>query len=260
MTEDMSSLQDKELNYSEGTVMKNDILQNIENYRRIIDEMMKKSGRQQKVTLLAATKTVDVETINYAIREGGLTDIGENKVQELVDKYPYLEKEGVNIHFIGHLQTNKVKYIIDKVTMIQSLDSLPLAREIDRRAKKLGRCMDVLIEINIGREENKGGIMPEEIWNFIDDIAPLEGICIKGMMTMAPNCSKKEDYIKYFEETYKIFIDILTKKPHNIDVSILSMGMSQSVEPAVLCGSNMVRVGSGIFGARPNPLKTNTDK
>ncbi len=240
--------------------MEKDILQNIESYRNTIDELMRRSGRQQKVTLLAATKTVDAETINYAIREGGITDIGENKVQELVDKYPHLEKEGVNIHFIGHLQTNKVKYIIDKVTMIQSLDSLSLAREIDRRARKIGRRMDVLIEINIGREENKGGIMPEEIWDFIDSIAPLEGICVKGIMTMAPNCPKKEDYIKYFEETYKIFIDILTKKPHNIDVSVLSMGMSQSVEPAVLCGSNMVRVGSGIFGARPKPVQTDADK
>lgn len=239
--------------------MKNVILQNIENYKKTIDELMKKSGRQQKVTLLAATKTVDVQTINYAIRECGITDIGENKVQELVDKYPYLEKEGVNIHFIGHLQTNKVKYIIDKVTMIQSLDSLSLAKEIDRRAKKLGICMDVLIEINIGREENKGGIMPEQIWDFIDSVAELEGIRIKGIMTMAPNCPKKEDYIKYFEETYKIFIDILTKKPHNIDVSVLSMGMSQSVEPAVLCGSNMVRVGSGIFGKRAYPTKEQSE-
>lgn len=231
--------------------MNNDILRNIENYKSTINQLMKESGRQEKVTLLAATKTVDAETINFAIREGGITDIGENKVQELVDKYPKLEKEGVNIHFIGHLQSNKVKYIIDKVCMIQSLDSLSLAEEIHRRAKKIGRVMDVLIEINIGREANKGGIMPENIWSFIDSVAELDGICIKGIMTMAPNCQKKEDYIKYFEETYKIFIDILTKKPHNIDISVLSMGMSQSVEPAVLCGSNMVRVGSGIFGSRP---------
>lgn len=235
--------------------MDGQILKNIENYRKTIDELMKKAGRAQKVTLLAATKTVDAETINYAIREGGLTDIGENKVQELVDKYPLLEKEGVNIHFIGHLQTNKVKYIIDKVTMIQSLDSYGLALEIDKRARKIGKVMDVLIEINIGREENKGGVLPEQVNEFIDSIAHLEGICIKGIMTMAPNCPQKEDYIKYFEETYKIFIDILTKKPHNINISVLSMGMSESVEPAVLCGSNMVRVGSGIFGKRVYPEK-----
>ncbi len=242
----------EERNYSER---EKDILANIKEYRRLIDEAVQKSGKAREVILLAATKTVDADTVNFAIREGGITHIGENKVQELVDKYPLLEKDGVNIHFIGYLQTNKVKYIIDKVSMIQSLDRLSLALEIDKRARAIGKVMDVLIEINIGREENKGGVMPEDVYSFIDSIAHLKGIRIRGIMTMAPNCPEKSDYIRYFEETYKIFIDILTKKPHNIDVSYLSMGMSASVEPALYCGSNMVRVGTGIFGKRNYPEK-----
>ena len=229
---------------------KETIRENIEQIRRGIEEAKKRAGRQGAVTLLAATKTVPPEKINYAIQECGLTDIGENRVQELLSKYDALEKENVKIHFIGSLQTNKVKYIIDKVTMIHSLDSVPLAKEIDRQAKKHGLKMDVLVEVNIGREENKGGILPEDILEFLDKISLFDSICVRGIMTIAPHCEKKEEYFKYFAETYKIFIDISEKKPHNIDMSILSMGMSESYIPAVECGSTLVRVGSAIFGAR----------
>lgn len=226
------------------------IRDNLTALRQQIDSARLRAGRTDPVRLLAATKTVPPEKINFAIRECGLRCIGENRVQELLAKYDAIDKEGVEIHFIGSLQTNKVKYIIDKVSMIQSLDSVSLAREIDRQAKKRGIKMDVLVEINIGRESAKGGILPEQIYEFLDEISIFDSICVKGIMTIAPHCEKNEDYLKFFAETYKIFIDISEKKPHNIDVSILSMGMSESFEPAIECGSTLVRVGSAIFGRR----------
>lgn len=204
----------------------------------------------QDVTLLCATKTVDPEVINYVTKELGVTHIGENRVQELLDKYDALYKENVNIHFIGSLQTNKVKYIIDKVSMIHSLDSVKLAKEIDRQAQKHGKVMDVLVEINIAEEENKGGIAPGEVEAFLSEIAGFEHIRVCGFMTMAPFWSEKEDYYKYFEKTYAIFLDFLKKKPHNIINPVLSMGMSDSFEYAIACGSNMIRVGTTVFGVR----------
>lgn len=229
---------------------KEKIRRNLEEVRREIGKALSQAGRSDPVTLLAATKTVPPEKINFAVRHCGLRCIGENRVQELLSKYDALDKENLDIHFIGSLQTNKVKYVIDKVSLIHSLDSVPLAREIDRQAKKRGIKMDVLVEINIGREENKGGILPEQIYPFLDEISTFDAICVKGIMTIAPHCEEKAAYLKFFEETYKIFIDISKKKPHNIDVSILSMGMSDSYVPALVCGSNLVRIGSAIFGHR----------
>ncbi len=204
----------------------------------------------RKVTLVAATKTVSAEDINYAIDRLGLTDIGENRVQELLGKYDALHKDGVNIHFIGQLQKNKVKYIIDKVCMIQSLDSLSLAEEIEKQAAKHGKVMDVLIEINSGREENKGGILPEKLADFLDAIAPFSHLRVRGLMTVAPNLDEKAKLSVYFSETFQIFIDILLKKIHNIYEPILSMGMSDSYPYAVAAGANMVRLGSVLFGKR----------
>lgn len=202
------------------------------------------------VTLLAATKTVDADAVNYAINECGLTDIGENRVQELIAKYDDLEKEKVNIHFIGTLQTNKVKYIIDKVCMIHSLDSVKLAAEIDRQAKKHGIVMDVLIEINIGREESKSGVMPENFDSFVDEISSFDNVRVRGIMVIGPICAQKDEYIEYFQKTYSFFLDILPKKIHNIYKPVLSMGMSDNFDLAIGCGSNLVRVGSAIFGKR----------
>lgn len=202
------------------------------------------------VTLLCATKTVPAEVINYAISELGVTDIGENRVQELLEKYDDLIKDNVNIHFIGSLQTNKVKYIIDKVCMIHSLDSVKLAKEIDRQAKKHGKVMDVLVEINIGEEENKGGIMPDDLDAFLDEISQFDSLRVRGLMTIAPFWSEKEDYYKYFEKTYQFFIDNLPKKIHNIYKPVLSMGMSDSFETAIECGSTLVRLGTVLFGRR----------
>lgn len=212
------------------------------------------NGREIK--LLAVTKTVPVEVINYAIDELGITAIGENRVQELLEKYDKLHhpKNGkLEIHLIGSLQTNKVKYIIDKVDMIESVDSLKLAAEIDKQAKKHSLTMDILVEVNIGREEQKGGVMPEELDAFIDDLAQFSNIRIRGLMTIAPKCDEKSEYLKFFEKTYQYFIDISQKKRHNISkdyFNVLSMGMSGSFREAIIAGSNEVRLGSTIFGAR----------
>lgn len=226
---------------------KADIQKNLEEIKMRMSAANKKG---QDVTLLCATKTVPAEVINYATQELGVTDIGENRVQELLEKYDALEKDNVNIHFIGSLQTNKVKYIIDKVCMIHSLDSVKLAKEIDRQAKKHGKVMDVLVEINIGEEENKGGIMPDELDAFLDEIKQFDSLRIRGLMTIAPFWSEKEDYYKYFEKTYQFFIDKLPKKIHNIYKPVLSMGMSDSFETAIECGSNLIRLGTVVFGRR----------
>lgn len=220
------------------------------NISEIRERMAKANTKGQDVTLLCATKTVPADVINYVIKEHGITAIGENRVQELLEKYDDLELENVDLHFIGSLQTNKVKYIIDKVCMIHSLDSVKLAKEIDRQAKKIGKVMDVLVEVNIGEEENKGGIMPGELEAFLEEISIFDNIRVRGLMTIAPNCERNEDYYKYFEKTYQFFIDILPKKIHNIYSPILSMGMSDSFETAIACGSTVIRLGTVIFGHR----------
>ena len=211
------------------------------------------------VKLLAVTKTVPVDVINYAIDELGITAIGENRVQELLQKYEHLHtpKGGkLDIHLIGSLQTNKVKYIIDKVDMIESVDSVKLAAEIDKQAKKHSLVMDILVELNIGREEQKGGIMPEDLESFLDEISVFSSIRLRGLMTIAPKCEEKSDYFKFFEKTYQYFIDISQKKRHNIEgefFNVLSMGMSNSFTEALRAGSTEVRLGSVLFGERLYP-------
>ena len=179
---------------------KEQLKNNVYSLRKSIEAAKSRQITQKDVTLLAATKTVPAEVINYVTKELGVTDIGENRVQELLDKYDKLDLDGVRLHFIGKLQTNKVKYIIDKVDMIHSLDSIKLAREIDSRAKKIDKVMDVLVEINSGREENKSGILPEEVPSFMKELESFENIRVKGFMTIAPVCDEKEDYRKYFIE------------------------------------------------------------
>jgi len=218
------------------------------------------SGR--KVTLLAATKTVPVEVINYAIDNMGLTCIGENRVQELLSKYDALHKEGVEIHFIGRLQTNKVKYVIDKVSLIHSVDSERLAREIDRQAQKHGKIMDVLVEVNVGEEASKGGVLPAELPDFLAVLSCFSHIRVRGLMAIPPQNATKEENLNYFTQTYQFFVDFFEKKVHNnIDTYILSMGMSDSYEDAVRSGSTLVRVGSAIFGKRfyPEALPTESE-
>ena len=226
-----------------------------ENLPRVRAEIEANLCEGQAVTLLAATKTVPVEVINYATRELGITHIGENRVQELLDKYPLLHKDGVSIHFIGRLQTNKVKYIIDKVSLIHSVDSVRLAKEIDRQAEKHSLVMDILIEVNIGGEDSKGGISPDELDGFLEEISSFRHIRPMGLMVIPPQSATKAETFDYFTQTYQFFVDFCEKKVHNsIDTYILSMGMSDSYADAVRAGSNLVRIGSAIFGKRNYPI------
>ena len=223
------------------------IKENLAEIKENISFACERSGRNpEDVTLLAVTKTIDADRINEAVALG-VTDLGENRVQELLEKYDKIDKENVEIHFIGRLQTNKVKYIIDKVCMIHSLDSLKLAEQINKQAEKRGVVMDVLVEINSGEEENKSGVMPDEAEALCRELGKFKSINLRGFMTMAPKCEKKEDYCKYFCKTYQLVLDIWTKKLHNIGRPILSMGMSESFEEAIACGSNLVRVGRSMF-------------
>lgn len=205
------------------------------------------AGRGADVLLLAVIKGAEVDEINYLTDHLGVTDVGENRVKQLIERYDKIKRDGVNIHFIGKLQSNKVKYIIDKVSLIHSLDTESLAREIDRQAKKHSVVMDVLIEINIGREENKSGVLPEALDEFVDKILAYNNINVKGFMTMAPKCVEKDEYHKYFAETYRLVLDIWQKKLHNISRPVLSMGMSDSFEAAIEEGSNLIRIGTALF-------------
>ncbi|MGN0451647.1 MAG: YggS family pyridoxal phosphate-dependent enzyme [Acutalibacteraceae bacterium] len=221
------------------------------NYEGVLKRLKgaaEKSGRDiSEITLLAATKTVDADTINYSI-EKGITHIGENRVQELLSKHSLLKP--AHSHFIGHLQTNKVKDIIDKVEMIESVDSLRLANEISKQAQKRGIIMDVLLEINIGGEESKSGFAPEEAEKAVREVAKLDGIRVKGLMTIPPAIDLPEESRKYFREMYKLFIDIRDKNIDNSSMSVLSMGMSNDFDIAVEEGANLVRVGTSLFGRR----------
>lgn len=209
---------------------------------------LEKSGRKREdITLLAATKTVDAKTVNYAISKG-IDYIGENKVQELLSKYNDIDP--VHKHFIGHLQTNKVKDIIDKVELIQSVDSIKLAKEISKQAQKIGKTVDVLIEVNIGGEESKWGFTPENTAEAVAEIANLPNIAVKGLMSIPPVCNSAEENRKYFRKMYKLFIDIDSQKIDNSSMSILSMGMSDDFDIAVEEGATLIRLGTALFGKR----------
>ena len=212
-----------------------------------IDEIRKEAGGAE---LLLATKTVDCERIEYAVKECGVKYIGENRVQELLEKYERLKDLPAEIHFIGTLQKNKVKYIIDKVSLIHSAGSISLCEEIERQAAKRGIVMNVLCEVNIGREESKSGFLPEEVPDAFEKMLGFEHVRPLGLMTMAPVCQNKSDYLKYFTKTNRLFIDNCIKKVDNRYKPVLSMGMSDSYREAVSCGSTMIRIGSAVFGKR----------
>ena len=221
------------------------------NYEKIKSDISELTDKN--VAIMAVTKNQPVEAINFAINELGISYIGENRVQELVEKYDKIHfpnDRKIEIHLIGTLQTNKVKYIVDKVDMIQSLDSLKLAAEIDKRCKVINKVMDVLVEVNIGREPQKGGIFPEDIDSFLDKLAPFSNIRVRGFMTVAPKIDDFNKKIEYFSETYKYFIDNSQKNIHNICMDTISMGMSDSYREAVIAGSTLIRVGTLLFGAR----------
>lgn len=223
------------------------------NYKKINDRIAEaalKTGKSREdITFLAATKTVPAKVINYAVSLG-LDHIGENRVQELLAKYNDYNLEDCSLQFIGHLQTNKVKQIVDKVDLIQSVDSVKLASEIARQSLKIGKTTDILIEVNIGKEENKSGVYPENLEELLCQISEIEGVKVKGLMTIPPICDNKHKILKYFNNMHNIFIDISQKKLDNIDMTILSMGMSADYFEAISEGANMVRIGSALFGAR----------
>ena len=223
------------------------IERNLSEVREKIDAACKKVGREEPVTMLAAVKYAEPAEIEYLYRELGVKAVGENRVQQMLEHMESIDCEGLEFHFIGTLQTNKVKYIIDKVKMIHSLDSLKLAAEIDKQAKKHGIVMDVLVEVNCGEEENKSGLLPSEVESFCLALSDFSSLRLRGFMTMAPKCEKKEDYLKYFQQTYAQVLDIWTKKLHNIGRPIISMGMSDSFEEAIACGSDIVRIGRRLF-------------
>ena len=231
-----------------------EVLDNVRaNYFEIkgnIARAAEKSGRKpEEITFLAATKTVEPAVINYAVSLG-LKHIGENKVQELLSKYEEYDLKNCELQFIGHLQTNKVRQIIDKVAMIQSVDSRKLAAEISKQSVKNGIVSNILIEVNIGREENKSGVLKEELDELIGEISEMPNIKIRGLMTVPPICKEKIEVCKFFDEMYQLFIDFSCKKSDNVCMDYLSMGMSDDYEEAVLSGANMVRVGSRLFGQR----------
>ena len=222
------------------------------NYKEIlenIDSACKKIGKKrEEIILLAATKTVPCEVINYAISKG-IDYIGENRVQEFLSK-----KDGLSLsahrHFIGHLQTNKVKDIVGLVEMIESVHSIKLAAESDKVSKARGVVTPILVEVNIGNEESKSGFSESEVEKAIVEMAKMENILVKGLMTIPPICENNTQLTEYFVKMSKLFTDIRDKKLDNVDMEYLSMGMSDDYELAILNGANIVRIGTRLFGQR----------
>lgn len=223
-----------------------------ENYRRVKENIRKAcetAGRnEQDVTLLAVSKTKPVDML-LDVYQAGARDFGENKVQELVDKIPQLPSD-IRWHMIGHLQRNKVKYIVDKVYLIHSVDSLRLAEEISREAVKKQTEVNILIEVNVAQEESKFGTTVEETTELVRSIALLPAIHIKGLMTIAPFVENAEENRTYFQKLRQLAVDIGNKNIDNVSMSILSMGMTGDYTVATEEGSTIVRVGTGIFGER----------
>lgn len=227
------------------------ISENLKRIRDEINEAAVKSGRSfDDVKLMAVTKTVEVKYINYAITDCGIDLIGENKVQEFLSKKDELMLDGVEKHLIGHLQTNKVKKIVPYVDMIQSVDSFRLAKAISDEAAKINRTMDVLLEINIGDEESKTGFDKAAFIESLCEISELPSIKVKGLMTIPPICDNPAEAEKYFATMSDFYNEIKEGNYSNFDFNILSMGMSGDYKEAIIHGSNLVRIGSSIFGAR----------
>lgn len=223
-----------------------------DNYRQVLNNIQdacQAVGRDPKeVTLVAVSKTKPVEMLQQ-VYDAGARVFGENKVQEIMDKYNHLPGD-IRWQMIGHLQRNKVKYIVDKVAMIHSVDSLRLAETIEKEAAKKAVIVPILIEVNVAQEESKFGLRPEEVLPLIEQIADFSHIRIKGLMTIAPYVDNAEENREIFRELKKLSVDIAAKNINNVTMSVLSMGMTGDYMVAVQEGATMVRVGTGIFGAR----------
>ena len=224
-----------------------------ENVARIKSEIARAAiaaGRDpSKIQLCAATKMNDAEAVREAIA-AGVDCCGENRVQELTLKQSQNAYEGVPVHFIGHLQTNKIKQVVGKVSLIQSVDSLRLLEAINKEAAKQGICQDILLEINIGNEESKSGFSPEEVYPVLEEMVRFPAIFVRGLMAIPPICQNSTGNHKFFQKMYNLSVDIMAKKYDNVCVEVLSLGMSDDFADAIACGSTMVRVGTAIFGAR----------
>lgn len=234
---------------------RDELLSNLTQVRERIDRAARQAGRDPaSVTLMAVSKTMPAEDVNVLI-DAGVTLYGENRVQELMDKQPSLHK--AEAHFIGTLQKNKVKYLIDHVSMIESVGSLDVLSEIEKRAAKADKVMDVLLEVNIGEEPQKSGFLPADLPAALAAAAAMKHVFVRGLMTVPPaadSISDDEQKIRfYFQKMRQLFIDIQSKKEDNIDMSVLSMGMSHDYETAIACGATLVRVGTGLFGKRAYP-------
>ena len=226
------------------------IANNIARIRAEIRDAAIAAGRDPKeISLCAATKMNDTPAVQAAIA-AGVDCCGENRVQELTKKLSENAYRGAPVHFIGHLQTNKVRQVVGKVDLIQSVDSLRLLQAIHTEASKLGICQDILLEINIGQEENKSGFSKEDIWKILENMGHYPSVCVRGLMAIPPICQNSGDNDKFFQEMYNLSVDITAKKYDNVKVDILSMGMSGDFREAIACGSTMVRLGTAIFGAR----------
>lgn len=225
------------------------VAENLAQVQKNIEESCGNVNRDPgEVTLIAVSKTKPVEMLREAY-DAGARVFGENKVQEIVDKYDHMPSD-VKWHMIGHLQRNKVKYIVDKVAMIHSVDSFRLAETIEKEAAKKNVTVPILIEVNVAQEESKYGLKPEEVLPFIEEIADFSHIQIKGLMTIAPYVENAEENREIFRELKKLSVDIAAKNINNVTMSVLSMGMTGDYMVAVQEGATMVRVGTGIFGAR----------
>ena len=225
------------------------LTQNYDRVDAVISDACTKAGRNRDdVTLIAVSKTKPVSMLQE-IYDHGCRHFGENKVQELVDKYEALPKD-IKWHMIGHLQRNKVKYIVDKVALIHSVDSLRLAEEISKEALKKNVEVDILIEVNVAKEETKFGITTDETVELIKQIAVLPGIHIKGLMTIAPYVEDPMENQPYFAQLKQLSVDISAKNIDNVSMGVLSMGMTGDYTVAITEGATLVRVGTGIFGER----------
>ena len=223
--------------------------ENLKTVEERIQSACKKAGRKrEEITLIAVSKTNPPHMLQEAY-DIGVRIFGENKVQEIREKYEVLPKD-IDWHMIGHLQTNKVKYLIGKVSMIQSVDSMKLAQEISRLSVREHQTMDVLVEVNIGREENKSGVLPEQLSGLLEEISSLPALRVRGLMAIPPADAGDVATQHYFSKMFEYFIDTKHKKLDNVSMDVLSMGMSADYVQAILAGANMVRVGSALFGAR----------
>ena len=215
---------------------------------RILQACERADRNPDEVTLIAVSKTKPLSALSEAYEEGA-RDFGENKVQEICEKYPEMPKDA-RFHMIGHLQTNKVSQVIDKVVLIHSVDSVHLAEKIEKEAAKRQITADILLEVNVAREESKFGLMLEEVVPALEMIREFPHIRVKGLMTIAPNVEVPEENRKYFRKLYQLYVDIKSKNIDNGTMSVLSMGMTGDFEVAIEEGATMIRVGTGIFGSR----------